>query len=259
MGTMFDAVDPANIPAECDGKPALRITVLADADGACFDVEAGNAGVPAVLAAVKARIAKGRWAVGYVNEDTFGQMSAAMPAEGLSWAGAEAWPAPGLYIWAADPSGNIAAGRWVLPVTPLAVQTGYHGSYDLSETAANFPAAAAGYIDGKVSMWPAAAWDRFAELALGGPLSVPVPPAPPTPPAPPAPTNEVDVRLPILQQGAQGPSVRAVQTLCGSITVDGIFGPVTHARVIQIQAEHHLTEDGIVGLHTWGALLGAPQ
>lgn len=259
MGVMYDAVDPANIPASCDGGPALRITVLANPDGAAFDVEPGNAPAAKVVAAAKERITKGRWAIAYVNEETFHEVEAAMGPAGLHWSDASEWTAPGLYLWCADPSGNIAAGRWVLPVTPLAVQDTYAGGFDTSRTADIFPAVAAGYIDGPKSQWPAEAWARFTELAAGGPVTPAPAPAPPTPPAPPAPPTEVTVQLPILSQGNQGQSVRSVQKLLGGLADDGVFGPLTHQAVVDFQHAHGLATDGVVGRHTWGALLGAPQ
>lgn len=259
MGVMFDAVNPANIPAAADGGPALRITVGADLAGEAFDVEEGNTPAMHVAPAMAARLAKGWWSVGYVNESTFHELTAAMGPAGLSWADAEHFPQPGVYLWAADPDGNIAAGRWAVPVKPVAVQSRYLGDHDESDTADTFGATAAGYIDGAASEWPADAWARFRVLPGGG-TSGPLPPPDPTPPPAPAPTPEVvNVQLPILAQGAQGASVKAVQTVLGGIAADGIFGPVTHARVVEYQTAHHLTPDGIVGLHTWGSLLGAPQ
>jgi peptidoglycan hydrolase-like protein with peptidoglycan-binding domain len=67
------------------------------------------------------------------------------------------------------------------------------------------------------------------------------------------------VQVPQLEQGSTGPSVAALQTLLGGLTVDGVFGPLTHDGVVHFQAAHNLTQDGIVGVHTWGSLLGHPQ
>jgi peptidoglycan hydrolase-like protein with peptidoglycan-binding domain len=259
MGQMFDAVDPDNIPATCDGRPALRITVLANPAGQAFDVEGGNAPAAEVAAAMAVRESEGHWSVAYVNESTIDGLEAAMGPKGLRWAEGGSWPAPGVYLWAADPSGNIVAGRWSVPVAPLAIQHLLQASYDVSTTVTNFPAAAAGYIDGPKSIWPANAWARFTALA-DGPVPAPKPTPSPTPAPAPAPEpSEVTVLLPVLQQGMTAPSVRAVQVLVGGINVDGIFGPVTHARIVEFQATHGLARDGVVGQHTWGALLGAPQ
>ena len=82
---------------------------------------------------------------------------------------------------------------------------------------------------------------------------------PPPPPPKPQPTGVCIVNLPILQQGANGNSVQALQKLLGGIAVDGVFGPITHQAVINFQRANGLTRDGLVGTHTWGALLGEPQ
>lgn len=65
--------------------------------------------------------------------------------------------------------------------------------------------------------------------------------------------------VPELQENNTGDTVRACQTLLGGLAVDGIFGPLTLARVREYQQAHALGVDGIVGVHTWGSLLGHPQ
>ena len=69
------------------------------------------------------------------------------------------------------------------------------------------------------------------------------------------------VNLPLLEYGSSGGSVEALQMLlncngysCG--TVDGDFGPKTTAAVKQFQKANGLTQDGIVGVNTWSAILG---
>lgn len=165
MPDMVDAVDPANIDTALDGAPALRITVLADPAGEAFDAEPGNAGDTAVAGAVHARLAAGRWAVGYINLSGCGALTAALAAWGIEWASAERWPEPGCYLWAADPS-QTGWYRTSLPgVTPLAVQNRWRGTVDVSTVADNFPARVAGYIDGARSAWPAEQWARFTTIA----------------------------------------------------------------------------------------------
>lgn len=83
-------------------------------------------------------------------------------------------------------------------------------------------------------------------------------------PLPPPPANVCVVNLPVLQSGASGDAVKSLQVLLkgqlgNPLAVDGIFGVATEVQVKTYQDLRHLTVDGIVGTHTWGALLGAPQ
>ena len=61
-----------------------------------------------------------------------------------------------------------------------------------------------------------------------------------------------------LRQGSQGASVQTMQQrlsdLGNSLTVDGNFGPGTHAAVVAFQGSKGLTADGVVGPATWAAL-----
>jgi len=78
--------------------------------------------------------------------------------------------------------------------------------------------------------------------------------------APPPAASMVDVKLPTLQQGSTGEAVKALQILLGSnLAPDGVFGPLTTQVVKNLQAANHLAVDGVVGVHTWGTLLGCPQ
>lgn len=72
--------------------------------------------------------------------------------------------------------------------------------------------------------------------------------APPGPaPAPAAPGR------PTVQRGATGEAVKLLQRWFG-LPVDGVFGPVTEAKVRWYQNMKHLTVDGIVGPATWRAM-----
>lgn len=74
--------------------------------------------------------------------------------------------------------------------------------------------------------------------------------------------------LPTLRRGATGAPVRRVQGLLAAATIpatydrgpvdgiDGQFGPATYAAVCRFQDMHRLVVDGVVGRHTWSALLG---
>lgn len=64
---------------------------------------------------------------------------------------------------------------------------------------------------------------------------------------------------PTVRQGDTGNAVRRLQralrrTPDPSIIVDGIFGPATHAAVVEFQQGVGLVADGIVGPLTWAAL-----
>ena len=67
-------------------------------------------------------------------------------------------------------------------------------------------------------------------------------------------------KLPILQRGARGEAVRAMQTLLclrlERIDVDGSFGPETERVLKQFQQTKRLAQDGSCGPLTWAALIG---
>src|SRR5665647_729887 len=64
---------------------------------------------------------------------------------------------------------------------------------------------------------------------------------------------------PLVRAGDQGHPVPTLQYLLRarghSAAVDGIFGPLTDAAVRAFQQAKGLSVDGIVGPHTWGALI----
>lgn len=86
-----------------------------------------------------------------------------------------------------------------------------------------------------------------------------------TPPPPPGPIERlINVQLMQIQQGDNGYPVQSLQALLNhyenaNLHVDGVFGPLTHNAVISFQRNHKLSADGIVGVHTWGDLVGVPQ
>lgn len=72
----------------------------------------------------------------------------------------------------------------------------------------------------------------------------------------------VDVALPLLRRGADGPHVSALQALLNvkagaSLSVDGDFGPASEAALQAWQAGAGLVTDGICGNASWKALLEA--
>jgi hypothetical protein len=250
MGDMWDAVAWRNLegkqgakagyvdgplsawPAEAwdtfKADPLVRITVLAARGADAYDGETGNAGPDAVAAALVGEVADGHHPWLYANQDQLGDYLHALHLKGTNPTDRSQWPRPGVYLWLADPSGNIASGSWRPPVDPVAVQDRQEGDVDHSTL----------YV------------------SLDAP--VPAPPAPNPIPAPP-PQEVVTVQVPQLEQGLNGAAVAAAQKLLGGLTVDGVFGPLTHAAVVHFQAANNLAQDGIVGVHTWGQLLGHPQ
>lgn len=73
----------------------------------------------------------------------------------------------------------------------------------------------------------------------------------------------VEVKIPVLKNGANGGPVEALQAILagygydlGRTGVDGSFGPVTESAVRRYQSRNALQTDGIVGPATWRKLLG---
>jgi hypothetical protein len=70
----------------------------------------------------------------------------------------------------------------------------------------------------------------------------------------------------LIRQGSKGEDVKAVQDVLNfhirrlaPLAVDGIFGPLTQARVIEFQKSNKLTADGLVGPNTLGKLFEEEQ
>jgi hypothetical protein len=67
---------------------------------------------------------------------------------------------------------------------------------------------------------------------------------------------------PVLQEGSTGAEVKFLQARLNAahasktaLKVDGVFGKKTGAAVRSFQSVHGLAVDGVVGPHTWGAIL----
>ena len=100
------------------------------------------------------------------------------------------------------------------------------------------------------------------------PPSVPgdvVPPLPPQPSPPPPPGEVPPYPGALIRVGSRGPDVERIQRCLnsvrnshpsiGQLNVDGIFGPLTQASVLEFQRIAGLNPDGIVGPLTWNALM----
>lgn len=74
--------------------------------------------------------------------------------------------------------------------------------------------------------------------------------------------DKVNITLPVLKKGSNGPSVQSLQMLliakgfsCGDYGADGDFGLGTDKAVRDFQSTYNLGVDGVVGACTWEALL----
>ena len=99
----------------------------------------------------------------------------------------------------------------------------------------------------------------YAEMSDGEKAEAPTTSTPSTS----DPEGVVEVKVPVLQKGASGGSVKALQAILrgygydlGRTGVDGDFGPVTDSCVRKYQSRNGLTTDGSVGPATWRKLLG---
>lgn len=97
---------------------------------------------------------------------------------------------------------------------------------------------------------------------LGGSQVTPEPSRPSTPSTS-DPEEVAEMALPVLQRGATGPQVEALQALLigygytvGDKGRDGSFGPATEAAVLKYKQAKGLTGGATVGATTWKFLLG---
>lgn len=165
----------------------------------------------------------------YTSKDAEPELAAVVGTPGAwflaDWTGAE--------HETAEPGADVIETQYASPTVPVAGE----GDFDLS--AVNN-----------------AAFDQWYDH--NHPPTEPAP-APAGPTSPTSERNLVNISAEQVQAGSTGAAVEAVQKLVGNLNVDGIFGPDTEAAVKAFQAAHDLTEDGIVGPHTWGSLIGVPQ
>lgn len=85
-------------------------------------------------------------------------------------------------------------------------------------------------------------------------------PGSPAPPTVPLWQENMMQALPELAEGATGDGVRTVQGLCcargHTLTIDGVYGPLTKAAVQAVQTTGNISADGICGQQTWPVLVG---
>lgn len=121
------------------GRGSVGISVTGDDGQPVHDCEFG-AESPGLAATAAANRWQARtWTTLYSSQDNLPNVTAALRSKSLGWTDAGTWPAPGVYLHVADPSGNIPAGRWSPPVTPVAVQDEWVGPYDHSTTYGTYP------------------------------------------------------------------------------------------------------------------------
>jgi peptidoglycan hydrolase-like protein with peptidoglycan-binding domain len=109
----------------------------------------------------------------------------------------------------------------------------------------------------------------FGTCRACGVVTAPGPAGSVTAPAPADPPAPKPVPLPLVQKGASGELVEAIQYLlrqggAKDIVIDGDFGDQTDAAVRDFQKRKNLAQDGKVGTQTWSKLWvtvkrGAPQ
>jgi hypothetical protein len=244
MGTMYDAVDVAAIPAGAqivagyvDGNwptydelvaafpdaQHVSITVIGKPGAMVADCETGDLTPLGAAHWAEAEIAAGRRPCIYYSRANAPAVTAALQGAGV--------PISAVDFWVADWTGTAhvvpgsVATQWADPP-----KSG--GNYDISETAAGWPA---------VSQPP-------------GPAPAPSP-EPPTPAPAPSPTG--GFMPPTLKLGDLSASVKSLQALLSlhaPVVVDGDFGTDTNEAVINFQKIMDLAVDGIVGPQTWTAL-----
>lgn len=61
-------------------------------------------------------------------------------------------------------------------------------------------------------------------------------------------------RFNVVRRGVTGTIVKWIQARAGNLAVDGDFGPKTETRIKELQAQHALAADGIVGVDTFTLL-----
>lgn len=158
---LYDAVNPDAIPASAtavagyvDGPksqwPAtgwakwshvttLHISVFGDAEADVQDRETGDMSPTTAASAAINRVNSGAPAVIYCNAEAYPDVVGALQLARHAFSDAAAWPLPGVYLWAADPTGTLHGSVKWSPFVPVAVQSIWHGDYDVSQCNGVFP------------------------------------------------------------------------------------------------------------------------
>lgn len=99
---------------------------------------------------------------------------------------------------------------------------------------------------------------NYDNSTLWGIATTPTTPKP-KPPATTGWTDKLMAELPTLKEGAKGAPTERAQALLNAwgaqLKEDGIFGPVTKKTTKNFQKAKKLTQDGIIGRHTWTRLV----
>lgn len=120
-------------------RGTVEISVTGDERRPVHDCEFGAESPGLAATAAANRVQSGEWVTLYSSQSNLPNVTAALRSKSLGWSDASYWPNPGVYLHIADPSGNISAGRWSPPVTPVAVQDEWVGPYDHSTTVGTYP------------------------------------------------------------------------------------------------------------------------
>jgi hypothetical protein len=95
-------------------------------------------------------------------------------------------------------------------------------------------------------------------VTSGVPIEVTVPPVQ-IPTNAPGAKKPKSIHEPTLEYGSKGSAVKFLQNILdkdgATLSIDGIFGPMTEGAVKAFQSAHHLPSNGVVGQSTWRDLL----
>ena len=142
--------------------------------------------------------------------------------------------------WADDPNYDVLKVPRLGCVVVLTRSGGGHITFYESTSGSNYMCRGGNQSDA-INLAP---FPKANVVALAWPKASPLP----LPDVPPADT------LPVLRKGSTGPDVVRLQTLLPK-WIDGDFGDVTEALVMEFQRSERLEVDGVVGEQTWAALL----